>query len=258
MIRTRIDFDVRTLPESIQKVITGSTIYNSSCSVKAKTLLIDGKDKYYLKINKRGYLLRENAMTAFLHSYGLAPAVVVYENDSKHDYLLTEALPGEDGISGGHLDNPERLAAVFGESLGLIHALPPDRCPHKNRTAEMIGEVYENAKSGSVDLYIIPEGESKAMERFEKLKHRAVDDVVFHGDYCLPNIIMNSFSLTGFIDLGYGGFGDRHNDIFWGTWTLQYNLKTDAYRDIFLDAYGRKDIDDERLELCRLIAGLTG
>jgi kanamycin kinase len=53
------------------------------------------------------------------------------------------------------------------------------------------------------------------------------------------------------------GVGDRHYDLFWGIWTLNYNLKTDKYKDIFLDAYGRSLIDFDRLELCRLLAGLT-
>jgi kanamycin kinase len=60
-----------------------------------------------------------------------------------------------------------------------------------------------------------------------------IDNVIIHGDYCLPNIIMDNFSFKSFIDLGDGGLGDRHNDIYLGLWTLNYNLKTDTYRDLF-------------------------
>ena len=42
---------------------------------------------------------------------------------------------------------------------------------------------------------------------------------------------------------------DRHVDLFWGAWTLQYNLKTDDYRQYFFDAYGRELVDDERLRV---------
>jgi kanamycin kinase len=58
---------------------------------------------------------------------------------------------------------------------------------------------------------------------------------------------MDNFSFKGFIDLGYGGLGDRHYDIYWGIWTLNNNLKTDEYRDIFLYAYGRNDISNNGL-----------
>jgi len=81
--------------------------------------------------------------------------------------------------------------------------------------------------------------------------------VVLQGDYCLPNILLRDFRLEGFVDLGTGGVGDRHYDLFWGIWTLAYNLKTDRYKDVFLDAYGRQELDPERLELSRLLAGFT-
>jgi len=77
------------------------------------------------------------------------------------------------------------------------------------------------------------------------------------GDYCLPNIIMDNFAFKGFIDVGYGGVGDRHYDLYWGIWTLQYNLKTDKYRDIFLDAYGRKLIDEDGLKYFTKLIQLT-
>lgn len=87
--------------------------------------------------------------------------------------------------------------------------------------------------------------------------YSAIDNVIIHGDYCLPNIIMDNFSFKGFIDLGYGGVGDRHYDIYWGIWTLNYNLKTDNYRDIFLDAYGRNDINDDGLNYFTKLIKLT-
>jgi len=121
----------------------------------------------------------------------------------------------------------------------------------------MLQEATANAKRDFGDLKLIPEGVAKAYEKLLSLKTYAIDDVVLHGDYCLPNIIMQNYNLQGFVDLGTGGVGDRHYDLFWSIWTLNYNLKTDKYKDIFLDAYGRSAIDFDRLELCRLLAGLT-
>ena len=59
--------------------------------------------------------------------------------------------------------------------------------------------------------------------------------------------MLDDWKFSGFIDLGNGGVGDRHIDLFWGAWTLFYNLKTDAYCDRFLDAYGRDKIEEEML-----------
>jgi kanamycin kinase len=83
----------------------------------------------------------------------------------------------------------------------------------------------------------------------EKRGHLLKTDTLLHGDYCLPNIILNDWEFSGFIDLDHGGVGDRHVDIFWATWTLAWNLKTHNYRERFFDAYGRDKVDEDMLRV---------
>ena len=59
--------------------------------------------------------------------------------------------------------------------------------------------------------------------------------------------MLDNWKFSAFIDVGNGGVGDRHIDIFWGVWTLFFNLKTNAYYDRFLDAYGWDRIEPELL-----------
>lgn len=40
--------------------------------------------------------------------------------------------------------------------------------------------------------------------------------VLLHGDYCLPNILLDDWKFSGYINLVNGGMGDRHIDILWG------------------------------------------
>ena len=72
---------------------------------------------------------------------------------------------------------------------------------------------------------------------------------LLHGDYSLPNIILNNWKFSGFIDVGNGGVGDRPIDLFWGIWTLWFNLKTNRYQERFLDAYGRDKADRSVLKI---------
>jgi kanamycin kinase len=61
--------------------------------------------------------------------------------------------------------------------------------------------------------------------------------------------MLDDWRFAGFIDVGNGGVGDRHVDLFWGAWTLAFNLGTDAYRNRFFDAYGRDKIEEEKLRI---------
>lgn len=232
MERTEVSFDIETIPLTIKQYIKGATIYDRSCSENAKTLFVSGEEHAFLKISNKGSLEREYKMTKFLQKHNVAPNAIVYESDLDYDYLFTEAVSGEDGTAMRHIENPGKLACVFGEYLKMLHSLPIEGCPYDNRTNELLNEAHIKG----IDLSVMNE-----------YNYSAIDNVIIHGDYCLPNIIMDNFSFKGFIDLGYGGVGDRHYDIYWGIWTLNYNLKSDKYTDIFLHAYGRNDINDEGL-----------
>ena len=76
---------------------------------------------------------------------------------------------------------------------------------------------------------------------------------MLHGDYCLPNILLDDWRFSGFIDLGGAGIGDKHVDLYWGAWTLNFNLKTDKYRKRFFDVYGRDEVDEELISLIGVI-----
>ncbi|WP_079912340.1 aminoglycoside 3'-phosphotransferase [Paenibacillus sp. 32352] len=237
MRKTITDFDKETVPASVRPLLDKAVIYDSSCSEEARTLLVEGTDRAFLKISKRGRLKREFEMTQYLHRcHGLAPNVMAYDFDEDHDYLVTQAVAGEDGTAEAHIANPMKLASVFGEYLRMLHSLSAEGCPYLHRTMEMLEETGSRLSPVIV----------------QQIQSAAEDHVLIHGDYCLPNIIMDNFALKGFIDLGYGGVGDRHYDLYWGMWTLAYNLKTDRYMDAFLDAYGRQDVDEERLKLFTL------
>ena len=113
-------------------------------------------------------------------------------------------------------------------------------------------------RAGRFDADLFPEGwgfpspEAAHREMEENARHLR-PNALLHGDYCLPNVMLDNWRFAGFIDLGRAGVGDRHIDIFWGLWTLNYNLKTNMFYDRFLDVYGR---DRVQPELLRTVAAL--
>ena len=89
----------------------------------------------------------------------------------------------------------------------------------------------------------------EAWQIMQTYQERLKADTLIHGDYCLPNVVLDEKDVTTLIDVSLAGVGDKHIDLYWAVWSLQYNLKTDAYTDYFLDCYGRENFDEEMLQV---------
>ena len=189
-------------------------------------------------------------MDEYFHSLGLGARVCQYVS-CECDFLLTERVRGEDCTATVYLSEPRRLAELLGVTLRELHSLSHSGCPVPDRTADYIRTVREGYFTGRYDpSYLIrglPTGLEEAYRYFEGGAKELRADTLLHGDFCLPNVILDGWRLSGFIDLGCGGVGDRHIDLFWGEWTLEYNLGTPEYGKYFLDAYGRNRFDRELL-----------
>ncbi len=124
-----------------------------------------------------------------------------------------------------------------------------------NHSSDYLARVHHNHQAGFCDLTLFPEKDwgfsspEEAWNMVETYGNYLKNDTLLHGDYCLPNILLEDWKFSGFIDVGRGGAGDRHVDIFWGVWTLFFNLKTNAFCSRFLDAYGRDRMEPELLRL---------
>ena len=239
------------LPKEIADFIRGAEVYDSSCSPEARVYFIDKDCGYYLKRSKAGSLSYEAELDGYFHSLSLGPRVLSYSS-GKCDFLLTEKLCGEDLTYEKYLSEPKKLATLLGSTLRALHEINPIDCPRKNRLEEYIKAVGDNHRLGLYDPSYSPKrfpSAEAAYREFLNAKNALSTEVLIHGDYCLPNIILNGWELSGFIDLGASGIADRHIDVFWGAWTLNFNLKTDSYRDAFYDAYGRDKIDKDLVEI---------
>jgi kanamycin kinase len=241
------------IPLDILHYVKEANIYDSSCSPEARVYFIDKGNGYYLKCSDKGTLEKEAKMTEYFSSKGIGAGVLNYVSNDR-DWLLTTAVIGEDCINEMYLADPKRLCDTIAYELRKLHETDYTDCPVQDRTKEYLTFAENNYFSGSYDKSLFPDsfGYRSANEAYavlEEGKDALQSKVLLHGDYCLPNIILNNWKLSGFIDVGSGGVGDRHIDIFWGTWTLWFNLKTNKYRDRFLDVYGRDKADEEKLKI---------
>ena len=250
MKRTPITPDLSLFPESLHPFFAGASVWDSSSSPEAKVYFIDKDGGYYLKTAKKGSLFREADMAIYFHSKKLAPAVLAYIS-AERDFMLTERARGEDMTHKQYLSEPKKLCDLSASLLRELHETDFSACPVKNHSARYLETASKHRANGEFDLSFAPEFET-ADEAYAYLtanSHLLKNEVLLHGDYCLPNVMLEDWRFAGFIDVGNGGVGDRHVDLFWGAWTLNFNLGTNAYRARFFDAYGRDKVEEEKLRL---------
>lgn len=253
MDRVQIKPDLETIPAIFHRLLQGAAVYDSSCSTEARVLYIQRKGGVYLKSAPAGSLATEAALTQYFHSKGLATEVLEY-HCGERDWLLTRQVPGEDCTHGDYLAQPERLCDILGQKLRMLHEMDFADCPVKDRMESYRSLAERNYRTGNFDHDSFPDsfGYRSAEEAWNVITrdgHLLKSDTLIHGDYCLPNVMLENWLFSGFIDLGNGGVGDRHIDLFWGLWSLGFNLKTDRYGDRFLDAYGRDKVEEELLRI---------
>lgn len=240
-------------PESLLPFLSGAQLYDSSSSSNARVIYIQKDSGYFLKSALKGTLQQEAALTAWFHKKGLAADVIAYISCDK-DWMLTEKLPGNDCVSDKYLSDPARLCDVLSQLLWSLHHMDYTGCPVGNHTELYLERAAFNYRKGKYDNTLFPNNwgyasAGKAYDVLSQKGHLLCADTLLHGDFCLPNIILRDWKLSGFVDLDSGGVGDRHVDLFWALWTLQYNLKTDQYRQRFTDGYGRASVEEDFLQV---------
>lgn len=258
MKRTLIEKpDLSYFPKETLEILKDTKIYDSSCSPEARVFFIDKDSGYYLKESPIGTLKKEAEMTRYFHKKGLATEVLCYVQNEK-DWMLTRKVDGEDCTADEYLEKPEKLCDTLAELLRKLHETNAADCPVKDRTADYLQTLKTNYEAGMFDpSYCCEEYRKKSAKEVFEIAERGKDflcrDTLIHGDYCLPNIILNDWNFSAFIDLGNGGIADRHIDLYWVIWTLEFNLKTNRYASRFIDAYGRDKIDIEKIKLISAI-----
>ncbi|MBR2353892.1 MAG: aminoglycoside 3'-phosphotransferase [Clostridia bacterium] len=257
MNRTPISLNPEGIPEEFLALLQGTRLYDSSCSPEARVIYLDRDGGYFLKSAPKGALSREADMGRYFFQKGLGAEILSYRSEDR-DWLLSRRVAGEDCTHESYISDPKRLCDTLATLLRSLHEESSADCPVPDHTACYLRTVEQNYRDGMFDPSYLPPKDAHRcadliMKEIVSMSHLLTSDTLLHGDYCLPNIVLKDWAFSGFIDLGNGGVGDRHVDLFWGAWTLNFNLKTDRYRERFFDAYGRDRVDPDRIRLISLI-----
>ena len=187
---------------------------------------------------------RERAAYAWLT--GRLPVPRVYEafEEEGRNYLLMERLSGEMACAPERLAHPERTARLLAEGLRLLWRVDTGACPFDERLSGKLLRARARLEAGLMDAAEMePEtlrrfGTPQAALRFLERNRPPEDPAFTHGDYCLPNIFLLGETVSGFIDLGRAGVGDRWQDIALCVRSMRRNFGSDAGTAPLFEALG--------------------
>ncbi|MEO7003412.1 MAG: APH(3') family aminoglycoside O-phosphotransferase [Ktedonobacterales bacterium] len=191
-----------------------------------------------------------------------APRALAYAEDQVSAYLLLSEVPGVMSCDPVFAADPVALTRLLAEGLRLIHQMPTADCPFDARLASKIAEAERRVRAGVVaasDFDSDHLGKSPINLFAQLLATRPADeDLVFtHGDYCLPNVLIDQADpahgrISGLIDWGRAGVADRYQDIALATRSLTYNFGP-GLEPLLWQAYGLTAPDHDKITFYRLL-----
>lgn len=149
------------------------------------------------------------------------PEVLAYEKDEKYRYLLMNRIPGNVACDPYYMEHPKEMIPILADALKLLWSIDISGCPRKADLDMLLAEAKFRVEHDLVDLSDAePEtfgegGFKDAEELLSWLQENkpSCEPVLSHGDFCLPNIFIRDGKLSGLIDLGNTGSGDKWMDI---------------------------------------------
>lgn len=218
----------------------------------------------YLKVASQGWypsLESEVERLEWAQPFLPVPRVLESGSDGRKQWLITEGIPGRNGVDPVLAQHPEELVRTLASGLKRFHQAPVSECPFDFSLDRAIAHARRRVESGAVrpeeDFH--PEfahlSGAEALALLERNRPESESLVVCHGDYCPPNVLIEGWDPSGFVDLGELGVADRWWDLAVATWSVTWNFGP-GLEGLFLRAYGIER-DQARIEYYRLLYDLV-
>jgi aminoglycoside phosphotransferase len=186
---------------------------------------------------------------------------VYYCQQGETEYLITDEIPGYSSENELLKADIPGLLSVVAHALRRIHNLAINDFPLDGSVSTLLVKLERRI---SLNL-LKPEDFRRAgwhgsprelLDYMHRLRPQSEESVLTHGDYCLPNVLVKEGQVTGIVDWGYAGLGDRYRDFAAVVKSICRNLGED-WVDLFFEEYGVNELDREKLKYHRLLYDLT-
>jgi aminoglycoside phosphotransferase len=186
-----------------------------------------GSDSLYAKVVRTPQALagtelsQEAARIEWLAAQGApVPQVVEQGEQDGVAWLVTRALPGRRASAPWPADQRAEVVDAVADMALALHALPVADCPFDRSLAVTVPQARAAAVAGLVDLADLDEerrgwGTAQLLAELAATVPHHEEVVVCHGDFCLPNVLVDPQTPrpTGIVDLGRVGIADRYSDL---------------------------------------------
>ncbi|MBV7335360.1 aminoglycoside 3'-phosphotransferase [Chloroflexi bacterium TSY] len=192
----------------------------------------------------------------------LVPKVLDFYDGPEGTYLLLAAIEGKNAADlANDQENIPILIPLLAQGLLQLHSIPIGACPFDETTTHKLNKAKQHVE---YDMVTPDDFDAERIGRtvndlFDELLSTVPkqDELVFtHGDYCLPNIMLDFTSspkkVTGFIDLGRAGVADRYFDLALARRSIIRNCGSEWVQPFF-DAYGLPTPDESKLHFFQLL-----
>lgn len=208
------------LPGSIRERIAGKAFHTDDVGMsKAQVMVFDDcvlKIAPYRKENEETVRVMR-----WLENRLPVPKVLCYECDGERQYLLMSRMPGKMACDAYFLERPRELAERLAEAIRMLWRVDTTDCPRIRDLDAELEEARKRVENDMVDVKNV-EPATFGPGGFKDPEHLlcwlennrpSYEPVLSHGDLCLPNIFIDRGRISGFIDLGDMGIGDKWRDV---------------------------------------------
>ena len=202
-------------------------------------------------------LSREHDMYAWLSGKVLVPQVKFFIVHNDVEYLCMSKVPGDTLESCIRKWKDEYVVVRYAEVLKHLHGLPLDgNVPHWSLTDRLrVAQVRLQERTideDDIDPQFKHLSLQELFDEMMKLVPGDLDEVCTHGDYCLDNLLVDGDALSGLIDMGRGGRGDRYQDLALAARSVQEAFG-EKMLGLFFSSYGLNNPSEEKLRFYTML-----
>ncbi len=220
------------IPDNIQKLIDGKPYTSDAIGMSGSKIMIF--DNSVLKIVKK-QIENEDAVVEMMHWLDgkiPAPKVIACEKDDEYQYLLMSKVAGKMSCDEYYMEHPKELLDLLAKALKMLWSVDISDCPRNRNMDVELEEAKYRVENNLVDMDNVEPatfGEGgfespQALLKWLESNRPDYEPVLSHGDFCLPNVFMEAGRISGFIDLGDAGVGDKWRDIALCYRSLKHNF----------------------------------